>query len=54
MDARTKPTLGQLRAVVDGAPAKLVILEDAFQGDDELKTNLVQLCKSKDVELWTA
>ena len=26
----------------------------AFHGDDELKTNLAQLCKSKGVELWTA
>lgn len=54
LDEHTKPTLEQLRAVVDREPAKFVILEDAFQGDDELKTNLAQLCKSKGVELWTA
>ena len=54
LDEHTKPTLEQLRAVVDQEPARLVILEDAFQGDDELKTNLAQLCKSKSVELWTA
>jgi len=54
LDEHTKPTLDQLRAGVDEEPARLVILEDAFQGDDELKTNLAQLCKSKDVELWTA
>ena len=54
LDEHTKPTLDQLRAVLDLAPARFVILEDAFQGDDELKTNLAQLCKSKGVELWTA
>ena len=54
LDERTKPTLGQLRSVVDAEPGKFIILEDAFQGDDELKTNLAQLCKSKGIELWTA
>lgn len=53
LDEHTKPTLHQLREIVDQEPARLVILEDAFQGDDELKTNLAQLCKSKGVELWT-
>jgi adenine-specific DNA-methyltransferase len=51
---QVKPTLEQLRTLVDAKPGKIVILEDAFQGDDELKTNLVQLCKTKAVELWTA
>jgi adenine-specific DNA-methyltransferase len=50
----TKPTLDQLRTVIDSNPGKFVILEDAFGGDDELKTNLAQLCKSKGIELWTA
>ncbi|WP_440219901.1 site-specific DNA-methyltransferase [Dietzia sp. MNB45] len=54
LDEHTKPTLDQLRAVVDDVPVRFVILEDAFHGDDELKTNLAQLCKSKSVELWTA
>lgn len=54
LDEHTKPSLDQLREVVDREPARLVILEDAFHGDDELKTNLAQLCKSKGVELWTA
>lgn len=54
LDEHTKPTLDQLRSIVDEEPARLVILEDAFHGDDELKTNLAQLCKSKAVELWTA
>lgn len=54
LDQHTKPTLEQLREVVAAGPQKLVILEDAFQGDDELKTNLAQLCKSKNIELWTA
>jgi adenine-specific DNA-methyltransferase len=49
-----KPTLDQLRALVDQGPARIIVLEDAFQGDDELKTNLAQLCKSKSIELWTA
>lgn len=54
LDEHTKPTLEQLRALVDAAGAKIVVLEDAFQGDDELKTNMVQLCKTKNIELWTA
>jgi len=54
LNEHTKPTLDQLRAVVDNDPGRFVILEDAFHGDDELKTNLAQLCKSKGVELWTA
>lgn len=49
-----KPTLEQLRALVDEAPTRIIVLEDAFQGDDELKTNLAQLAKSKGTELWTA
>ena len=54
LDKHIKPTLEQLRAVVETEPSKFVILEDAFRGDDELKTNLAQLCKSKGIELWTA
>lgn len=49
-----KPSLAQLKAVCKLQPAKLIILEDCFQGDDELKTNLVQECKSAHIELWTA
>lgn len=54
LDEKVKPTLDQLRAMVDQDPQRIIILEDAFQGDDELKTNLAQLCKSKGIELWTA
>lgn len=54
LDERIKPTLDQLRAIVDEDPARIIVLEDAFQGDDELKTNLAQLAKSKGIELWTA
>ncbi|MCT2175358.1 site-specific DNA-methyltransferase [Dietzia cinnamea] len=54
LDEHVKPTLDQLREVIDQGPARFVILEDAFQGDDELKTNLAQLSKSKGVELWSA
>ncbi len=49
-----KPSLEQLRAIVEQDPQRLIMLEDAFQGDDELKTNLAQLCKTKGIELWTA
>lgn len=49
-----KPALDQLRALVDESPSRLIVLEDAFHGDDEMKTNLSQLCKSKGIELWTA
>lgn len=54
LNEHNKPTLEQLRAVVDEDPARLIVLEDTFKGDDQLKTNLAQLCKSKGVELWTA
>ena len=54
LDEHVKPSLDQLRAIVDENPARIIVLEDAFQGDDELKTNLAQLAKSKGIELWTA
>ena len=54
LDEHVKPTLDQLRTIVDEEPARVIFLEDAFQGDDELKTNLAQLAKSKGIELWTA
>lgn len=54
LNEHVKPTLEQVRAIVDAAPSRIVILEDAFHGDDELKTNLVQLAKSRNIELWTA
>lgn len=54
LNEHVKPTLEQLRALVDESPTRIIVLEDAFQGDDELKTNLSQLAKSKGIELWTA
>ena len=55
LDEHHKPTLQQLRAVLGSKDlAKFIVLEDAFMGDDELKTNLVQEAKSRGVELWTA
>ena len=54
LDEHTKPTLEQLNSLAESGARKLIVLEDAFHGDDELKTNLVQLCKTHDVELWTA
>ncbi|MBI5918027.1 MAG: site-specific DNA-methyltransferase [Nitrosomonadales bacterium] len=54
LNEHTKPTLAQLRALVEAAPARIIVLEDAFQGDDELKTNLAQHAKSRGIELWTA
>ncbi|MBE4693659.1 site-specific DNA-methyltransferase [Brevibacterium casei] len=53
LNEHVKPTLEQLRALVDESPTRIIVLEDAFQGDDELKTNLAQLAKSKGIELWT-
>lgn len=54
LDEHKAPTLDQLRALVAKEPERLVILEDAFKGNDELKTNLVQECKTRSVDLWTA
>ena len=53
LNEHIKPTLEQLRAVINELPSKFVIIDDAFQGDNQLKTNLVQTCKSFGVELWT-
>lgn len=54
LNEHVKPTLEQLRDMVALEPGRLVVLEDAFQGDDALKTNLVQECRSHGVDLWTA
>lgn len=54
LNTSSSPSMEQLRAIVDTGVTRLIILDDAFKGDDELKSNLAQLCKSKDVELWTA
>ena len=53
LNEHQKPTLEQLRALVAELPAQLVILEDAFKGDDELKTNLAQECRAHDIKIWT-
>ena len=54
LDEHVKPTLDQVRSLIDSAPTRIVVLEDVFQGDDELKTNLAQLAKSRGIEFWTA
>ena len=55
LDEHNKPRLEQLRAVLRSEDlARFIMLEDAFKGDDELKTNLVQEAKTRGVELWTA
>lgn len=53
LDENVKPSLDQFRKIIAEKPVKFVVLEDALQGDDELKTNLVQECKSHMVELRT-
>ena len=53
LNEHVKPSLEQLRVIVALEPERFVILEDAFQGDDELKTNLVQECRIHGVDLWT-
>ena len=54
LNEQVKPSIEALREVLQMEPLKFIILEDAFHGDDELKTNLAQLCKSSKIELWTA
>ncbi|QDX31408.1 site-specific DNA-methyltransferase [Dickeya poaceiphila] len=54
LNERTKPSLEQLRELVNAEPTRLIVLEDAFQGDDELKTNIAQYARSKGIELRTA
>lgn len=54
VNEHTPPTIDQLRQMVDTKPARLVILEDCFQGNDELKTNLKQMCATHNIELKTA
>lgn len=53
LNEHVTPTLDQLRELVALEPERLVILDDAFKGNDELKTNLVQECRSHNVDLWT-
>ena len=53
LNEQVKPTLDQLKIALDLKPARFIILEDAINGDDELKTNLYQECKSRGIELWT-
>ena len=53
LDEKVKPSLKQLRALVSCEPSRLVILEDVFNADDQLKTNLVQECRTYNVDLWT-
>lgn len=47
------PNLEQLKEVLSLKPAKFIVLEDVLNGDDELKTNLMQECKSRNIEIWT-
>ena len=54
LDQSKKPSANALRKILSRKPERLIILEDSFQGDDELKTNILQECKSQNVELWTA
>lgn len=54
LNEHLKPSIEALREVIATKPSRFIILEDSFQGDDELKTNLTQLCRSKNIELWTA
>ena len=54
LDESQKPTLKQLKSALALNPVRFIILEDALQGDDELKTNLAQECKAQKIELWTA
>lgn len=54
LDETIAPTPSQLREIIETKPTRFVMLEDAFNGSDEIKTNLVQMCKSNNVELWTA
>jgi adenine-specific DNA-methyltransferase len=54
MDEHVMPSLEQLRAVVEAGAVRLVVLEDVFAGDDQLKTNLAQHAKTHGVELRSA
>ncbi|MEH0147888.1 site-specific DNA-methyltransferase [Corynebacterium sp. Q4381] len=54
VNEHVKPSLEQLRALTELRPGRLVVLEDAFAGDDQLKTNLKQMCATHDIELKTA
>lgn len=54
LDEHTKPSLDQLNSLVQAASKRLVLVEDAFQGDDELKANVSHLCRTHNIDLWTA
>jgi adenine-specific DNA-methyltransferase len=54
LNEEAKPSFTQFKSILELKPARFVVLEDVFNGDDELKTNLVQECKARNIELWTA
>jgi len=47
------PSLDHIRAFAEQEPTKLVILDKSFNGNDGLKTNAEQICKSNNIELRT-
>ena len=53
MAQHQKPALEVLQKALDRKPARFIMIEDAFMGDDELKTNLTQECKTRKIEFWT-
>lgn len=52
LNDKVKPTLEQIHSFMDKSPVRIIMLEDVFRGNDELKTNLSQNCKSKNIEFW--
>lgn len=51
---RPEPRVTPAHTTETGRSSAHQLRNPGFQGDDELKTNVVQLCKTKNIELWTA
>jgi adenine-specific DNA-methyltransferase len=42
-------TMETIKAIADQKPERVIVLDEAFQGNDQLKTNALQIMKSKGV-----
>ena len=43
--------LDDFATLLDLKPSRLLVMEDTYQGSDELKTNLEQECSNRQIEL---
>jgi len=49
--SKSVATLEDFSSLIELNPARLLVMEDAYAGSDELKTNLEQECNNREIEL---